>query len=96
MFGFRQRLDNTLFSIEATAVLHNLHTMMRIEDGEDEDGEEDIDAGDAETRRQPPNEAENSDSDDEPEPPRQSKEAIRVEGQAIRDSLLSAYFDGNF
>ena len=47
----------------------------------------DIDAG---------NSSSDEDEGDGAPPQRQSKEAIRAEGQAIRDSVLSGYFGGNF
>ena len=108
MHGFRQRLDNTISSIEATAVLHNIHTMMRIEEGDNEesDNEESDDdearPGGEQTRRRrrvndiDPGDTSSDDEDNGAPPPRQSKEAIRVEGQALRDSILSGYFSANF
>ena len=101
MHGFRQRLDNVVSSVEATAVLHNIHTMMRIEEGEEEEDDDDNQDQDERRRRRRlanENDAGNSssDEDDGAQPPRQSKKAIREEGQAIRDSILSSYFDGEF
>ena len=92
-------------SIEATAVLHNIHTMMRIEEGEEE--EEDDQAANAQEgderrrRHRLVNDInpENSSSDEDEnaaQPVRLSKEAVRAEGQALRDSILSAYFSANF
>ena len=113
MHGSRQRLDNMVASVEAAAVLHNIHTMMRIEEGDEEEqdqgarprgeGDETDDEDDQVSRRRRRMndiDAGNSSSEDEEDigaqPVRQSKEAVRAEGQALRDSILSAYFSANF
>ena len=112
MHGSRQRLDNMVASVEAGAVLHNIHTMMRIEEGDEEEedqgarprGDDDTEDEDDQVsrrhRRMNDIDAGNSSSDDEEnngaQPVRQSKEAVRAEGQALRDSILSAYFSANF